>query len=73
MPGAETVRRMVAAPGSRPSAVSSNLRMWLPLVGLGLGILLGLLLNVSVTPNLAGPYPPIVRRGDSGESQVKAR
>jgi len=44
---------MVAAPGSRPSAVSSNLRMWLPLVGLGLGILLGLLLNVSVTPDLA--------------------
>jgi small basic protein len=44
---------MAAAPGSRPSAVSSNLRMWLPLVGLGLGILLGLLLNVSVSPELA--------------------
>lgn len=52
MPGAETARR-TAAPGPRPSAVSSNLRMWLPLVGLGLGILLGLLLNVSVTPDLA--------------------
>ncbi len=52
MPGAETARR-TAAPGSRPSAVSSNLRMWLPLVGLGLGIVLGLLLNVSVTPDLA--------------------
>ncbi|HEV7199528.1 MAG TPA: small basic family protein [Candidatus Limnocylindria bacterium] len=33
--------------------MSSNLRMWLPLVGLGLGILLGLLLNVSVSPELA--------------------
>lgn len=53
MPGAETARRTAAAPGSRPSAVSSNLRMWLPLVGLGLGILLGLLLNVSVSPELA--------------------
>jgi small basic protein len=27
--------------------------MWLPLVGLGLGILLGLALNVSVSPDLA--------------------
>lgn len=53
MPGAETARRSAAAPGSRPSAVPSNLRMWLPLVGLGLGILLGLLLNVSVSPELA--------------------
>jgi small basic protein len=53
VPGAETARRSAAAPGSRPSAVPSNLRMWLPLVGLGLGILLGLLLNVSVSPELA--------------------
>ena len=53
MPGAETARQTAAAPGSRPSTVSSNLRMWLPLVGLGLGILLGLLLNVSVSPELA--------------------
>lgn len=55
MPGAETARQSAANPGSRPGAVSSNLRMWLPLVGLGLGlgILLGLLLNVSVSPELA--------------------
>ena len=53
MPGAETARRTAAPPGPRPSAMSSNLRMWLPLVGLGLGILLGLLLNVSVSPELA--------------------
>jgi small basic protein len=33
--------------------VSSNLRLWLPLVGLGIGILLGLMLNVSVSPDLA--------------------
>ena len=53
MPGAETARRSAAPPGLRPRPVSSNLRMWLPLVGLGLGILLGLLLNVSVSPELA--------------------
>ncbi len=53
VPGAETARQSAATPGSRPGAVSSNLRMWLPLVGLGLGILLGLLLNVSVSPELA--------------------
>jgi small basic protein len=53
VPGAEIAGPTAAAPGSRPSAVSSNLRMWLPLVGLGLGILLGLLLNVSVSPELA--------------------
>lgn len=32
---------------------SLNIRMWLPLIGLGLGILLGLTLNVSVSPELA--------------------
>ena len=54
MPGAETADRPVAAPREpRPSVESANLRMWLPLVGLGLGILLGLTLNVSVTPDLA--------------------
>ena len=53
MPGAETVRQTPAAPEPRRSAVSSNLRLWLPLVGLGIGILLGLLLNVSVSPELA--------------------
>lgn len=54
MPGAEAVDRPVAAPPEpRPSAGSVNLRMWLPFVGLGLGILLGLTLNVSVTPDLA--------------------
>jgi small basic protein len=53
VPGAETARRTAAPPGPRPGTVSSNLRMWLPLVGLGLGILLGLLLNVSVSPELA--------------------
>lgn len=52
VPGAETVHR-AAAPGPRSGAVSSNLRLWLPLAGLGLGILLGLLLNVSVSPELA--------------------
>ena len=54
MPGAETADRPVAAPREpRPSVESANLRLWLPLVGLGLGILLGLTLNVSVTPDLA--------------------
>ena len=54
VPGAETADRPVAAPREpRPSVESANLRMWLPLVGLGLGILLGLPLNVSVTPDLA--------------------
>jgi small basic protein len=54
VPGAEAADRPVAAPREpRPSVESANLRMWLPLVGLGLGILLGLTLNVSVTPDLA--------------------
>jgi small basic protein len=53
VPGAETARPTAAPPGSQRSAVTSNLRMWLPLVGLGLGIGLGLLLNVSVSPELA--------------------
>ena len=43
----------VPAPEPRSSVESWRLRMWLPLVGLGLGILLGLTLNVSVTPDLA--------------------
>lgn len=53
MPGAETARQTAAAPEPPRSAVSSNLRLWLPLVGLGIGILLGLMLNVSVSPELA--------------------
>lgn len=53
VPGAETAGRTAAAPEPRPSVGSSNLRMWLPLIGLGLGILLGLTLNVSVSPELA--------------------
>ena len=54
MPGAETADRPVApSPEPRSSVESMNSRMWLPLVGLGLGILLGLTLNVSVTPDLA--------------------
>ncbi|MGH2488401.1 MAG: small basic family protein [Candidatus Limnocylindria bacterium] len=55
MPEAETARRP-AAREPRPSVESvesSNLRMWLPLIGLGLGILLGLTLNVSISPELA--------------------
>lgn len=55
MPEAETARRP-AARAPRPgveSVESSNLRMWLPLIGLGLGILLGLTLNVSISPELA--------------------
>lgn len=55
MPEAETARRP-AARTPRPSVESvesSNLRMWLPLIGLGLGILLGLTLNVSISPELA--------------------
>ena len=55
MPEADTTRR-TAAREPRPSVESvesSNLRMWLPLIGLGLGILLGLTLNVSVSPELA--------------------
>ena len=43
----------VPVPEPRSSVESWRLRMWLPLVGLGLGILLGLTLNVSVTPDLA--------------------
>lgn len=58
MPGAETARRTVAAPEPRPSVGSLNLRMWLPLIGLGLGILLGLTLNVSVSPEL-GRYSAV--------------
>ena len=53
VPGAEAVGRTQAAPESRPRVGSSNLRMWLPFLGLGLGILLGLTLNVSVSPDLA--------------------
>jgi len=53
VPGAETAGRTAAAPEPRPSVGSLNLRMWLPLIGLGLGILLGLTLNVSVSPELA--------------------
>jgi small basic protein len=55
VPEAETARRP-AARAPRPSVESvesSNLRMWLPLIGLGLGILLGLTLNVSISPELA--------------------
>ena len=55
MPEAETARRTAARP-PRPSVESvesSNLRMWLPLIGLGLGIVLGLTLNVSISPELA--------------------
>lgn len=53
MPGAEFAGRTAAAREPRPSVGSSNLRMWLPLIGLGLGVLLGLTLNVSVSPELA--------------------
>ena len=53
VPGAEIAGRTAAAPEPRPSVGSSKLRMWLPLIGLGLGILLGLTLNVSVSPDLA--------------------
>jgi len=53
VPGADTAGRTAPAPEPRPSVGSSNLRMWLPLIGLGLGILLGLTLNVSVSPELA--------------------
>lgn len=55
MPEAETARRTaVRAPRPRVESVeSSNLRMWLPLIGLGLGVLLGLTLNVSISPELA--------------------
>lgn len=55
MPEAETARRPTPRE-PRPSVESvesSNPRMWLPLIGLGLGILLGLTLNVSVSPELA--------------------
>jgi len=58
VPGAETARRTGAAPEPRPSVGSLNLRMWLPLIGLGLGILLGLTLNVSVSPEL-GRYSAV--------------
>jgi small basic protein len=58
VPGAETARRTVAAAEPRPSVGSLNLRMWLPLIGLGLGILLGLTLNVSVSPEL-GRYSAV--------------
>lgn len=44
---------MAAAPEPRPRVRSTTPRMWLPLIGLGLGILLGLTLNVSVSPDLA--------------------
>jgi small basic protein len=44
-------------PGSSASLVemhaSVQTRMWLPLVGLALGIALGLVLNVNVSPDLA--------------------
>jgi small basic protein len=53
VPEAETARQTTPATEPRRSAVSSNLRLWLPLVGLGIGILLGLMLNVSVSPELA--------------------
>jgi small basic protein len=44
-------------PGNRASLVEMHAtvqtRMWLPLVGLALGIALGLVLNVNVSPDLA--------------------
>ena len=53
MSGAEAGRPVAAL--SRPPAItrSPHLPMWLPLVGLALGVLLGLTLNVSVSPDLA--------------------
>lgn len=51
MPGAEPADSAVAE--SPPASVRSDRPMWLPLVGLGLGVVLGLVLNVSVSPEVA--------------------
>ena len=51
MPGAEPADS--AAAESPLTSVRSDRPMWLPLVGLGLGVVLGLVLNVSVSPELA--------------------
>ena len=51
MTGAEPADSAVAE--SPLASVRSDRPMWLPLVGLGLGVVLGLVLNVSVSPELA--------------------
>jgi len=51
VPGAEPADLAVAE--SPLNSVRSDRPMWLPLVGLGLGVVLGLVLNVSVSPELA--------------------